>query len=320
MHRTALGLCFVALLCGCGAEDAPQWSSCEEARAGVTFLEVPPVELPDPLEAGDELPVLRWGTNISDSEELATQALLLACILTNDEVRARPALLDWAQEEVEGTPVEGELQVFDRDLTVSLRRSGARAALSVARDVSSEPSLDAVTREAEAVALVESLFEQGAVKGALVEDVSLLYSNTTIVGPDVSGETVSTLASVLWRPRVGRAQLGLDSVEARISDSGHIFSIGVPLARLYDDGERATAEVAESEAGALFVQKAEAGLSLEGWTVESPTGQLALPVRDAGETVEMSWLGTYVATGDGRVSRRNPYFMSMSDSDAPLFR
>ncbi|MBV1860744.1 MAG: hypothetical protein KUG77_20180 [Nannocystaceae bacterium] len=319
MHRSVPALCIVALLCGCAADDGPQWSNCQDARAAATFFEVPPVELADPVEVGDELPVLRWGSGVSDSEGLATQALALACLLTNDDVRARPALLDWAQAEVEGMPIVGDHQVFDRDLMVSLRRSGPRAALSVARDVASEPPLDVATREVHARALVDSLFEQGAVEGASIDDVSLVYLNTTIAGPDGAGETVSTLASVVWRPRLGRAQLGLDSVEARIDDNGHASSITVPLARLYDEGERVTAEVAESEAGALFVQKAEAGLTLEGWTVENPTGQLSVPVREAAEIAELMWLGTYVAvSGDGRVGRRTPYFMSMSDPEAPL--
>lgn len=318
MHRSALGLCLVTLLCGCGAEDAPQWSSCEDARAGATFIEVPAIEIADSIEVGDELPILRWGTGFSDAEELATQALALACLLTNDDVRARPALVEWAR--AEGTAVDGDSQLFDRELTVYLQRSGPRATLSVARDVSSEPPLDVATREAQGTALVESLFDQGAVKGALVDDVSLLYLNSTVTGPDGARETTSTLASVRWMPRVARAHLGLNSVEAKLSDNGHISSIAVPLARLHDDGERVIAEVAESEAEALFVQKAEAGLTLEGWTIENPTGQLSLPVRDSGEVAEMSWLGSYVATGDGRVSRRNPYFMSMSDPGAPLFR
>lgn len=282
------------------------------------FLELPSVELADPVEVGDELPILRWGVGVSDSEELATQALALACLLTNDDVRARPELLEWAQAEIEGTPMVDERRLFDRDLVVSLRRSGPRAALSVARDASSEPELDAATREAQARALLDSLFEQGAVKGASIDDVSLLYLNTTVVGRGGARETVLRLASVLWRPRLDRAQLGLDSVEARIADNGHISSIIVPLARLYDDGERVTAQVAESEAGALFVEKAEAGLSLDGWTIESPTGELSVPVREAAGMAEMMWLGTYVASGDGRVGRRTPYFMSMSDPEAPL--
>ncbi|MGH1348908.1 MAG: hypothetical protein ACRBN8_45670 [Nannocystales bacterium] len=321
MQGAARGLCIVGLLSACGEEaDAPQWSSCEEARSRASFFEVPPAELADPLEVGDELPVLRWTSAALGAEELATQAPALACILTGDEVKARPALLDWAQGEVEGAAASEE-RVFDRDVTVSLRRSGPRVTLSVGRDVSSEPALDETTRLARATAVVEALFEHGGIEGASIDDVQRIYFNTRIFGPDGFSETITTLASVIWRPRVGRAHVGLSSVEAWVHDNGHVSSITVPLARISDEGERVVAAVAESEAEALFVQKAEAGLTLEGWTIEGPEGQLSLPVREDGETAEVVWVGSYVAvSGDGRVGRRTPYFMSLSDPDAPLFR
>lgn len=187
------------------------------------------------------------------------------------------------------------------------------------RDVSSEPALDESVREARAAALLESLFEQGAVTGVAIDDASLRYAYLSSGVPGDVGERVTTLASGAWFPRVGRADLGLAPVEARVSDNGHVSSIVVPVARIFDEGERVSAAVAESEAEALFVQKAQAALTLEGWSVESPTGQLSLPLREAGETAEVSWVGMYVAVSeDGGVGRRTAYIMSMSDADAPL--
>ncbi len=102
--------------------------------------------------------------------------------------------------------------------------------------------------------------------------------------------------------------------------NGHVDTITVPLARLYDDGERVRAEVSESDAKPLFVEKADAGLTLEGWTIESPTGHLSVPGLDPGHSAETMWLGTCVAVSGDRTrgARREPYFMAQSDADAPL--
>ena len=319
MRRFARGLCLLVVLTGCGETDAPEWSSCEDARATALFLQVPSIELSNPVEEGDELPVLRWGEGVSDPEELATQSLALACILTGDEVKARPALLEWAESAVEGGDPDHH-GVFDRDITLSLRQYGPRASLYVGHDVSARASLDEPSAEARATELVESLFEDGAVEGASIDDASLVYFNRTINGRDGTSETMTRLASVTWRARAGRAHLGIDSVDAHIDDNGHVSSITVPLARLYDEGERVRAEVAETDALSLFVEKAEAALTLEGWTVEDPVGQLSVPVRDPGDSVEMMWVGSYVpVSGDRqRVGRGQGYFMSLSDPDAPL--
>lgn len=164
---------------------------------------------------------------------------------------------------------------------------GPRLSLSVGRDVSARAPLDEATREARATALIGSLFEDGAVEGASSADVSTFYFRRTL--NDVGGdqETLTTLAGVTWLTRARRAHLGLHPVEARVDDNGHVGTITVPLARLYDDGERVSAEVPESGAQALFLENADASLTLEGWTIESPTGHLSVPVRDPGQSAKM---------------------------------
>ena len=316
MRRFARGLRLVVVLTGCGETE---WSSCEDARATALFLQVPSIPLSNPVDEGDELPVLRWGEGVSDPEELATQSLALACILTGDEVKARRHSWDGPSPPSKA----GTRTITAYSIATSLSPCGstARERLSTSDMMSlpERPSTRPPGRRGRPSSSSLCL-RTGAVEGASIDDASLVYFNRTISGRDGTSETMTRLASVTWRARAGRAHLGIDSVDAHIDDNGHVSSISVPLARLYDDGERVLAEVPESGAQALFLEKADAGLTLEGWTIESPTGHLSVPVRDPGQSAEMMWLGTYVAvSGDRtRTGRREPYFMSLSDPDAPL--
>lgn len=309
-------MCLVVFLSSCES-DAPQWSSCEEARAKASFVELPPTEVAEPLEVGDELPRLRWGSGVTDAETLATQALALACVLTNDEVKAGPELLRWAQTRVDAE-MGGSAALFDRGLVVELYWSGPHAGLSVSRDVSSEAELNAESAAENAINGIEALLE---VAGIEAESDALVFHHLREVVVDLNGgsEATTHLAGVSWGPRVGRVHVGLPRFEARVEENGHLSEVAVPLGRLYDDGERGTAEVAEADADALFVEKAAEGLSLEGWMIQSLEGNLTFPVAEDGGVVELSWVGSYVVVhDDGPSGRRVPFFMSLSDAEAPL--
>jgi len=282
------------------------------------FFEVPAVELEEPFEVGDALPILRWADSASDAEVLATQALALACVLTGDDVAARPRLREWAQAATMQESARGE-DLFDRELTLSIERSGPNAALRGSRDVSGRAELDSATSEARATELATLLFEHGGVQGGSVDDVLVSHSRRTLVELGGTVETITRFSSIVWEPRAGRVALGVGLASVRAERNGHVSSVTVPLVRLADDGQRVTSAVAETEAEALFVQKVDAEIEVDGISVEDPVGELWLPTRDAGESSEVMWHGSYVGKNDrGVVARRTPYLMSLTDADAPL--
>ncbi|MEM6293466.1 MAG: hypothetical protein AAGA54_19495 [Myxococcota bacterium] len=313
MRNRAGGLGLAALLCACGADAGPQWSSCEEARASAVLFEMPEVALAGPVEVGDELPILRRAADVADGEELATQALALACVLTEDQVRARPALVDWAEDQLRGARTSST-GAFDREVSLALG-GGTSPTLTARTDITARPRLDPEESEARARDRIEALRDDALVVGGDPDDIELRYAEIHGVTVDGDPHTADVLQRVEWVPRLGYVGLGVRPVNVGLENNGYVAWISVPLVRLYDDGERTTAEVAESEAEALFLDKVRERQGLE-VRPEQAEWALSVPMEAPGEPLEVMFGGTTETTQIP--VRPVSYYMSMSDRDAPL--
>ena len=232
------------------------------------------------------------------------QALTLACVLTDDEVRARPALLEWAESVTEGTPTSA-FDLFDSGVSLVLA-DGLDRSLLVIREPTSLPPSDDAMRRARATAFITALFDDGAIVG---------------VGADGAGDLQAEdgAPSSVWVPSLGSVGLARAHAWAGVSEAfGAVLSVS--LLRVYDTGERVTADVSEAEAEALFLEKVRQQHNLAEPPDRAQWG-LSFPLLET----EQSSTVTFVGRPDPlpvleSFEQDLVYFMSMSDRDAPLVK
>lgn len=283
------------------------------------MIELPDVGPTEVVEVGTQLPVLsRPDQPAADAETLATQALAFACLITEDEVNARPALLDWATAATTDDFAPGTSEAFDVPLSLSVSQYSSTADLRISREPPEGVLLTERDAEAQALALLERMAEDPSVQGVDPNTAQRLHLLTG--SSDGSSET--RLLALDVRLAIGRAYVPAHPVSVNLSDTGHIRSVSVPLLRLYDTGRRVPAVIAEEAADALFLEKATAEVEaqLPGFEVTVTPGRLSYPVPEPGDDAELHWLGTYYArnpTG-AAAPRPEPHLMSLSKPTAPL--
>jgi len=282
------------------------------------LLFLPAVEEDSPVEVGTPLPVLRrTDVGTRDPETLAAQALVLACALTADEVHARPELLAWAEEAKHAEFSQSSADGFDMPLEVSVTTYGSHPTLRMTWNSDDAPALTSEESEARAFAFVDRLFDQGSVVGPNRDAVERVHISIGVVAREPTDLPESQLVELYWHPFIGRGRLPLAGLQLLVRSNGHIGSVSLPLLRFENTGETVTAQVPESEAQGLVLEKTTASLS-PGFTLHDRGGQLSYPIPLSNETTVLHWQGRYHATHPDRPSRPESRFLSLVDPSAPL--
>lgn len=293
------------------------WRACDEARAALPSIAAPRAESIGYVEAGETLPVYRISIPDETAESLANRALVIACVLADDDVHATTALLDWAEEALVTDHIAADDSLFVPQLHAEFSRDDRAPTLTIT-GAPAEVG-ETLTHGGAAHVIMEEALEalsEAEVTGG--REFELGFFGETF-SEDPNGEPQRDAYFASFQPRLAGVGLVGGGAEVFVRPDGALISIELALVQTESAGTT-TAAMSEDEVDVRYRELAAAKYP-NAEVVQPGSGGTAYFVPKAGDggEVEPVWSARFrVELENGDVGPEERHTLSLTDPNALL--